>query len=166
MTITVNPALLARMAQIPWFEHVGEPLPSQNTEDIYRISGWDEVPIYIHNTAWDDAMLEARNALTVHLHQHHHAEYQEWNKVTREAKAFLVSDIMPKMTPFQEEHGLTKGFLTTILWCLLAAIMEDAYRECSLRVHFFTGLLGFYKLGHFPCGWVEGEWPTGRLVVF
>jgi hypothetical protein len=109
MTITVNPAMLTQIDQISWFEHVGEPLPAQDAGDIYRISGWDEVPIYYYKDAWDDTMLEARNVLTVHLHQHHHAKYQEWNKVTREAKAFLINDIMPKMIPFQAEHGLTNA---------------------------------------------------------
>ena len=69
------------------------------------------------------------------------------------------------MLPIAQAHKLTKVFLTTVQWCLLGALLEDAYKECNPPVRFFTDLLDIYEAGHFPCGWVEGKWAEGKLVV-
>ena len=163
--ITLNPVLLDKIRGINWFHNVGAPLTSPQLIDTIQIRTWEEVQLYYHGEEWEDAKLEAQNALTSFLSRSHKAEYQEWNKLNAAAREFLKNDVEEKFQPYALAHNLDKVFLSTLQWCLVGALREDAYRECNPPVRFFTDLLDIYEAGHFPCGWVEGKWPEGKLVV-
>ena len=163
--VILNPMLLERIRNINWFHKIGEPLGSSFDFEIVGIQTWDEAPIYLHLDAWTDAKLEAHNALTSFLSRSHKAEYRNWNILAAASREFLKNEVEAHMLPIAQAHKLTKVFLTTVQWCLLGALLEDAYKECNPPVRFFTDLLDIYEAGHFPCGWVEGIWPEGKLVV-
>ena len=163
--ITLNPVLLDKIRGINWFHNVGAPLTIPQLIDTIQIRTWEEVQLYYHGEEWEDAKLEAQNALTSFLSRSHKAEYQEWNKLNAAAREFLKNDVEEKVLPYAQAHNLDKVFLSTLQWSLVGALREDAYKECNPPVRFFTDLLDIYEAGHFPCGWVEGKWPEGKLVV-
>jgi len=157
--------LLERIRNINWFHKIGEPLGSSFDFEIVGIQTWEEAPIYYHSDLWEDAELEAQGELTTFLSRLHKAEYQEWNKLNAASREFLKNEVEEKIMPFAHSHNLDKAFLSTLQWCLVGALREDAYKEFNPPVRFFTDLLDIYEAGHFPCGWVEGKWPEGKLVV-
>jgi len=163
--VILNPMLLERIRNINWFHKIGEPLGSSFDFEIVGIQTWEEAPIYYHSDLWEDAELEAQGELTTFLSRLHKAEYQEWNKLNAASREFLKNEVEEKIMPFAHSHNLDKAFLSTLQWCLVGALREDAYKECNPPVRFFTDLLDIYEAGHFPCGWVEGKWPEGKLVV-
>jgi len=163
--ITLNPELMERINNITWFQHIGEIVEPPPPIKFIQIPTWDEAPIYLHSDAWTDAKLEASNALSAFLSRYHKAEDRKWNILAAASREFLKNEVEAHMLPIAQAHKLTKVFLTTVQWCLLGALLEDAYKECNPPVRFFTDLLDIYEAGHFPCGWVEGKWPEGKLVV-
>ena len=161
----LNPILLERIRNINWFQSVGEPVENSFDREIVNIREWEEAQTYFLSEVWEDAELQAQNALSAFLSQYHKTEDRQWNKIVMASQEFLKSDVESKVLPFAEWHKLDKNFYATVRWSLVGAIREDAYKECNPPVRFFTDLLDIYEAGHFPCGWVEGKWPEGKLVV-
>jgi len=154
--------IFERLQAIRWFEKCGQP-PIQNLEfGITWIKDWQTATKYFSDPEWQNTTLEARNMLTVHLSKKHAKEYQDWNKLVRDAKIKL-QDIFTAIEIFQQKQGLNKKFSDCARWDLLAAVMESTYKSCHPPV-FFLKLLTIYENGHYPCGW-QGEWPNGNLVV-
>jgi hypothetical protein len=162
----LNPEITARMEGIQWFCHCGEPFQVSLSMPVNFVSSWQQASKYYHASAWDYATLEARNVLTEHLSYYHRERYRQWNIITGLGRDFLEEKIKPKIVAVQTQHGQDEAFSTTVNWDLLGAIMEDAYRDCDPPLRFFGELLDIYEAGHFPCGWKEGKWPLGKLVVF
>ena len=75
--ITLNPALLERIRNINWFHETGESLESSFDFEIVGIQTREETPIYYHSEVWEDAELQAQNALSSFLSRDHKAEYRE-----------------------------------------------------------------------------------------
>jgi hypothetical protein len=163
--VTLNPALLDRVRNLAWFCHVGEPIESPPPLEIVQILTWEEAPIYFHAEEWEDARHEAQNALSSYLSRYHKTEDRQWNKIVVASQEFLKSEVEAKVLPFAQKYKLDKNFYATVRWSLVGTLREDAYGECNPPVRFFTHLLSLYEQGHFPCGWVDGTWPEGKLVV-
>ena len=163
--MTLNPVLLDKIRGINWFHNVGELLIGPQPIDTIQIYTWKEAMLYYVTDYWEDAELEAQGELTAFLSRSHKAEYREWNKLNAASREFLKNDVEEKFQPYAQAHNLDKVFLSTLQWCLVGALREDAYKEFNPPVRFFTDLLDIYEAGHFPCGWVEGKWPEGKLVV-
>jgi hypothetical protein len=82
---------------------------------------------------------------------------------------FKESVITPFTTeiwePFRQSLGLDIKLVHCVQWCILSALMENAYMSSNHGSFFFLELLTVFETGHFPCGW-RGEWPQGQLVIF
>ena len=109
-------------------------------------------------------MLEARNELTVFLARDAN---QQWNTITRQAKAEVVQPLTEKFwQPYAQQHELDTNFLHSVQWDVLALCMEHAYRQQRGLPQFFHALIKVYAAGHMPCGWEGGKYPKGRLLVW
>jgi hypothetical protein len=116
---------------------------------------------------WEDATLDFRNALGgIVIPSGCEAKFGDWNIVTRVAKEFLETRVTPRARIAQEEQGISPSILNDVTWIVLAAIMEDYYRPCDHGFTFFDHLLRIYEDGHIPCGWADGKWPKGTLLVY
>lgn len=105
---------------------------------------------------WQSAILEARNRLTVFLHQREKKHYSDWNKITEKHKANLV-DVDDIAGAFADKNKLDKNFVDTIRWNILAASMEDYYFSINKEIPiFFKYLIDIYARGNVPCG-IKGE---------
>jgi hypothetical protein len=166
---------LAAVEAIPWFDACGKAIEVDSPFAVQPVASWTDAEAACLDQAWEDATLEARNALTVFLHhKEHHGlsclwrrSLKDWNKVTVEAKRRCVTPLAEKVwRPFTQEHGLSVKLVHSLEWNVLAAIMEHEYGHLDGRPTFFLHLLELYRAGHLPCGWTGGTYPSGKLLVF
>lgn len=158
----VDESVFHRLGQIQWFSNCGHPATDLGF-DVAWVRDWAAATKLFSDSEWENTTLEARNALTRFLSKKHPKEYQEWNKITQDAKAKLESTEFEKARFFQLEKRLSKTFLDCVKWDVLAIVMEQTYKPFRPPI-FFENLLTIYENGRFPCGW-QGEWPNGRLMV-
>jgi hypothetical protein len=157
----------AEVSAISWFAHCGAPLSAPVPFPVQSVATWKEAAKFCAQPVWADTTLEAGNVLTVFLHHHAREDFERWNEITIEAKLTCViplSDTVWKA--FAEQHGLGQRFISSVQWDVLSAILEHEYRHVAERPTFFLHLLALYRAGHFPCGWIDGEFPNGTLLVF
>lgn len=159
----VDPEVFETLRRINWLANCGLPPEPGFELPVEWVSDWQAAIKNFASPEWEDTTLRARNALTVFLSKKHPAQYQEWNKLTEEARKHMVGEIMPTIEEYRGRRQLPSVFSDCVRWDLLAAAMEASYKSCRPPV-FFTKLLGVYERGRFPCGW-RGEWPNGRLLV-
>jgi hypothetical protein len=133
---------------------------------VQRIDSWTLAREYYEGVTWENTTLEAQNALTEHLADRYQARFERWNDIAGTGREFIKARVEPKISVIESAHNLGEMIIADIQWNILGALMEDAYRDCRPPHFFFHQLLCIYEDGHLPCGWVDGEWPNGRLVVF
>jgi len=161
----INAEILNKIEQIQWFTRCGLSIEDKiATFEVLKVDSWKEAQIHCGNSAWEQTTLDARNALTMYLNNRCHTQYQNWNKLVREAKAFWGEKILPKISGVQQVNNLDDLFIHCVSWDIVNGILEDAFAECRPPT-FFLKLIQIYESGHFPCGW-DGDWPQGRLIVF
>lgn len=164
--IQLNPEIFERIQAIDWCVHCGEPLNFALRLEMVRAASWKDALKSRRKQAWDFAMLEARNELTMHLAFRHKQLYNGvWNPLVLEAKEFIGREVLPKITSIEQSMTPPAELKADVEWNLMAVFMEDAYREYDPPHDFFHQLLRVYEAGHLPCGWTGGEWPVGSLVV-
>jgi hypothetical protein len=155
-----------RIEAIEWFVHCGEPHNFDLTMEVERVKTWPQAMKACRSRSWEYATLEARNQLTLALHNRDRGRDRDWNEITLKFKRELAMPFTEKVwEPFRQSHGLSVEFVHCIQWDILAAMMENAYISSKHRSFFFLELLTVYEAGHLPCGW-RGKWPLGRLVVY
>ena len=154
--------IFERLRAVPWFSRCAHPTDDDFGFDVIRVNDWQKATECFCAPEWENTTLEAQNGTTIHLSRKYPREYQEWNKLVREAKSRLTG-IFQVAQNFQQEHGLNPKFLDYVKWDVLGIVMEQTYKPCRVPT-FFANLLRVYERGRFPCGW-KGEWPNGRLIV-
>ena len=160
----VDDALMDEIREFAWFAHLGEPV-GQLPFAPEAVPSLDDALESIASAEWENTTLEARNCLTAHLHEVARDQYQLWNDLTREVKDRLVTPLTDEVwMPFVQSRHLPVLLVHDVQWNVLAALMEDAYRDVSRVEPFFLPLLEVYARGHLPCGW-RRQWPVGCLLV-
>ncbi|MBA5604445.1 hypothetical protein H3H36_03600 [Duganella sp. FT3S] len=164
--LNLGPEFIFGLHEIKWFSHCGEVPPTLPFEPI-AFASQSQAMESAFDLCWENTTLEARNRLTEFLHKNHSSEYANWNEIAREIKRFVIEPLVSRhWQPYAYKHGLAKVFVDCVSWDVLGACMENAYRLCASPTSFFLPLLSVYKAGHFPCGWIEGNYPEGRLVIW
>jgi hypothetical protein len=133
--------------------------------EVRTVASWREASECCSDPQWETATLEAQNQLTLWLCKHASREYQQWNDIVIAHKQETLARLEPAWALSQQEHRFDDVILQCVRWDVLGALMENSYLPSAHSVFFFLELLWVYESGHFACGW-DGEWPTGRLVVF
>lgn len=169
--VCFEPVFVQSLHAIPWFSRCGQSLP----DDLQSSLPFEATPVSTLKKAirqwsssqWEDATLEARNELTGFLAVQARDAYQQWNAITRQAKAEVAQPLAEKFwQPYAQQLGLDADFLHSVQWDVLALCMEHAYRQQRGLPQFFLALLKVYAAGHMPCGWEGGKYPKGRLLVW
>jgi hypothetical protein len=164
----VSEAMLNRIDRIDWFSRCGEPYTANISIPNKQVQTWRIALEQCKKDRSKEARIEARNWITAYLHQHHNEQYQEWNQITSSAKAQMAELIDASLQSALEKYRIDDlCILHATRWIVLAAMMEDAYRDLlpSQQI-FFHDLLTVYEDGHFPCGWADDKWPSGTLLVY
>lgn len=161
----IDEKVLGVIRQIDWFHNCGNALKNDIIFSCSYVENWNEAQLNYHSSIWENTTLEARNALTVFLHDKHRDQYLNWNHLAKEARGFLEEEIVPKIELYKEKNNLDNVFIDSVKWDVLNAIMEKSYKKHRNSPVFFSELLTVYESGNFPCGW-DGEWPKGKLVIY
>jgi hypothetical protein len=129
--------------QVPWFRNVGEPVANPA---VRQVSSWD--------AAWEALQDESWTHASVHyqVDQGHPAWAAAYDRALELVEAS------------SRNHELQDG---------VHVALQAAY-DAGAAAHeiatgqengFFTGLMGWYRKGHWPCGW-SGTYPAGTLIIF
>jgi hypothetical protein len=78
-----------------------------------------------------------------------------WNRVTHEVNRMVITQL--KTSAFLEAAHEVTADLTLIA---RSVTLENDARP------FFEMVWSEYRAGRWPCGWVDGDFPTGKLAVF
>lgn len=163
--VSVDENYLKEIKAINWFSSCGK---KSADGDHLHISSWNEAEEFLLTPEWEATTLEAGNNLSSFLNKNHHAEFQLWNKYAEKARIIFSSEVEPKIRSIQEKVGVSDVLIDCVNWDVTHAIIEHEFvlAGCENIPLFFNKLITIYIAGHFPCGWVEGEWPTGKLAVY
>lgn len=162
----MDQGLKERLDAINWFGQVGGSAVVDIPFQVVQTPDWQQALAQCPLETWQDIQLAASNRLTGFFHGNYCDRYHGWNDVAREAKASAVSVLAGgKWASFAESRGFPRGFVDSVSWDILFAIMEYEYGDCQGRPSFFLHLLRVYEAGKFPCGW-DGRWPMGSLIVW
>ncbi|WNS43299.1 hypothetical protein [Paenibacillus sp. MMS20-IR301] len=163
----INRQIFERIDNINWFSKCGVPITGEGiNQNAVQVSSWEEAHVWYSDVNWDNTTLEARNILTVFLHNKYSDKYQEWNNIARDASGYIESSLSSGLESYREQYNLDNIFVNCVKWDVLNAIMEYTYYNCKKLPLFFLDLLLVYENGNFPCGW-DGDYPkTGKLVVY
>ena len=164
----IDQAFAQEVYAIDWFSRCGAPISIAVPLRFQPVATWKEAAELCVSRTWENTTLEARNELSGFLARRARVDFDErWNEITDEAKEKCVLPLTENVwKPFAKRHGFPIGFVSSVQWDVLAAIMEHEYRHVSERPTFFLHLLSLYRAGHLPCGWTDGEFPNGRLLVY
>ncbi len=159
--------IVNKMATIEWFKYCDKAFEalSEFFLPTLKIDNWQDAEKYANQQSWDETTLSARNAITGYLASNHKAEYKKWNPTVRKAKELMAEYLDSHIESTMLANNLTKYFRDSAYWCILSALMEDAYANYS-PFRFYTGLFVIFERGHYPCGWIDGEFPNGTLIVY
>jgi hypothetical protein len=141
----VNPTVrsfLEELDIIPWFKNIGEPLYIQEVKQLFS---WNDAWEHLQNESWINAS----------FHNHVDSMNPIWDLAYDQALGILSKSI--------NSHELEEriSIADAVAYDIAAAAVELATDSPD----FFTNLIEWYRLGHWPCGW-EGEYPKGRLIVY
>lgn len=161
----IDKGILNRIKQINWFTNCGQNLQNEIQISYSKVYNWNEAMRNYQDSNWENTTLEARNELTIFLHNKYRSQYYKWNSIVKEARMFVEKEIIPNIEDYREMNELDKVFIDCVSWDILNAIMESTYSKCNHMPVFFLELLKVYESGNFPCGW-DGEWPEGNLIIF
>jgi hypothetical protein len=157
--------LRARLVRVPWCARCGQGATELDLSfPVVWLSTWAEVKARMASTSWENAKLEATNALTVWLNDNAHDAYQSWNARTKRLKAGLLAELEPIWKRRQDELGLGPDLVSELRWIVRCAAMEVDYLPFGHPARFFLNLLPILEAGHLPCGW-KGRWPRGQLAL-
>ncbi len=154
--------IFERLRAIDWFANCTQPSKKEFGFTVVWVPDWQAATKCLSDPEWDNTILEAGNILTSHLAKKYSREFQEWNKLVREAKLKLI-DLFKVAEVFQQKNNLNKSFLDSFKWNILSIVMEETYKSCRPPIC-FANMLEVYASGHCVCGW-RGEWPNGNLMA-
>jgi hypothetical protein len=143
--------LVSHLRTFTWFSRCGEPLSLDLSMPIVPVSGWPEAMEWCTDGFWENVELEAKNQLTVWLHEHDNQNYQQWNERVDRFKASILNLLTEQAwEPYRQRHDLDVVVVHSVQWDILCALMENAYLGNGHRCFFFLELLSVYEAGHFP----------------
>lgn len=161
----IDNTILHRIENIHWLYNCGNPINKAIFFDFCYAKDWEEAKESYRDSVWENTTLEARNQLSSFLYKRYLTQFSEWNKISKEARAFVDAKVVPNLTSVKGNFSIDDKFIQLIRWDILHAIMEHTYTECKNTPIFYLHLLDIYEQGNIPCGW-RGLYPNGELIVF
>lgn len=154
--------LLDRVGGFNWFEHVGNPIESN---DVARVFSWQDANVVCSKRESANVALECQNLLTERLCFEFPTRYRgQWNKLARLVMARWTPLLKQNVMPLLKKHKMSKDAVSAVKVDIGMACMELEYSDL-IPPKYFKARLEWYSIGHFPCGW-EGDFPEGSLVVY
>jgi hypothetical protein len=137
-------AFLQELDRLPWFENIGEPVGS---DQVVQVSSWEEAWQRLQELAW--------------THLPFHKQVDQGHPVWSLAYDRALKAVAASGRDHQLEEGVSVGMQAA--WDAAGAAYEIAAGRPD---GFYNQLLNWYRKGHWPCGWEQGSYPEGKLVVY
>jgi|GEM_PF-3497489 hypothetical protein len=134
---------IEELEDIPWLQNVGKNLHSQ---EVRQLSSWNEAWENVQNDNWINAS----------FHNHIDNMNPIWDIAYDQALEVVSKSIY--CYEFEDNVSVADA----IAYDVAAAAVEISVPAVNT---FFTDLMRWYRLGHFPCGW-DGQYPEGKLIVY
>ncbi len=134
---------LEELDTIPWFNNVGHPL---HTHEVKQLFSWNDAWLHLQNENWINAS----------FHNHVDSMNPIWDNAYDKALQAVSKSIYCQ----EIEEGISVA--DTVAYDVAAAAVEIATGSSDI---FFTNLMEWYRLGHWPCGWDE-QYPEGKLIIY
>jgi hypothetical protein len=135
-------AFLESLDTIPWFENAGKAV-GEGT--VTQVSSWAEAWECLQDDAWADGP----------FHDHVNQQHPAWT----EAYDRALSAVIASGRNYELEKDIPVGLQAA--YDAAGAAYEIAVGQ---KDGFFTKLMVWYRLGHWPCGW-KGDYAEGKLIV-
>jgi hypothetical protein len=148
---------------VNWLSHCGKVLPENYfTFRSEQIFDWSEVNQRCGDIEWENATLEQSNNLSSFVERTNPREYENWNKIAKNAKFFFDQELKEKLISKASIYSQGKELVDSIEWDLIGFILESSYKKLKPPI-FYENLFSIYEAGHFPCGLTE-TWPSGSII--
>ncbi len=165
LPIHLDREFIEAIRAIRWFENCGKPCRVAVPFETRMVADWSGAIAASIGLESEDAQLQARNELSLYLHDNHRARYQRWNDIVAAADEQCLNELSEETwQPICLEQGADDRVAISIGLDISLAILAHEYGDCSDRPTFALHRFNLYRGGHFPCGWV-GEWPQGFQLV-
>lgn len=162
---------LIRAENVPWFTHVGDPLPRFGAMELVQVTSWKKALARTGSVKMADCWMEGQNILTCELGWNHKLEYRKWNDHVYDARDAMEETVFAKSDRALDVavNGVLgeedREFLKRrVRFSIIAAYMECVYAHL-VEPRLYALIFKIYEAGHFPCGWNE-VWPNGKLWVY
>lgn len=136
-------SLIEELERIPWFQNVGKQLHSQEVEQLFS---WNDAWENLQKDSWINASF--------------HNDVDNMNPIWDIAYDRALEIVSKSIYCHEFEENISVA--DAVAYDVAAAAVELANSSINT---FFTDLIKWYRLGHFPCGW-DGEYPKGKLIVY
>lgn len=147
---------------VPWFESIGQPLDAPNAAK--RVMSMRKTIRSFRSSHWDSTILEARNGITETLFAKDHDLLDKWNEIVYATNDLFEDRFRILYEKLVKLHGVPEKNWTQFMGTLGMACSESEYIDV-LPLGFFSEIVSWYMVGHFPCGF-DGEYPNGQLMVY
>jgi hypothetical protein len=158
--------LIERLCANDWLACVGTPITSRLVG--YVPDSQTAINSFLSKN-WEDVRLEASNQLSVCVFQSDRKRFNTtWNEISYSAEPLLAPAIAALLDAIRIRFNLdelgVREFEYYAKRDFFGACHETEYADIappSLRLD----IANWYLVGHLPCGY-EGEYPTGKLIVY
>lgn len=154
-------AAIASLERLPWFKKVGLP----DAPKTLVLPSWSLAIEHCISLEWENFTLELQNQYCESLAVAAPARWARWNGLVGEVRDALVPIIHEAARSTALENELPDDFEEVVFFDFVRVCMEVEYSDIRPPL-FFSGLAHYYARGHFPCGWVGGPYPKGKLIVY
>lgn len=148
--------------ETPWLEHVGSALARR--ADVAFVADWETAlaPLMaagLEAYGPNGHLFEPSQRCIDVIESETWREY--WERAREDVAPFInFSPYIPRTLNSEQRDVLWEYVYEYISFLLAECIAPEV-----VDMHYFRDMLGWFKAGHFPCGW-EGVWPRGRMRVY
>jgi glycosylphosphatidylinositol transamidase (GPIT) subunit GPI8 len=155
-------AVLSELISTNWFRNVG----NEVEQNVKRLSNWKEAIDACSSIEWENFRLDRGNELSEELSAKDLDRYASWNDLALEIK-FKAEPLFEKqLKEVKIFEAYPKKLLSCVRWDVLHICLEAEFGNIVQSSFYLNHLKPIYVSGHFPCGWTEGKYPEGRLVIY
>ncbi len=155
------------LAKYPWFSNCGTSEFLSYGFDFRQLKHSKQVKAAITSVEWEEVTYWARGEFGDAVDRSKYASLftEYWNPLVRQSKAYITDIVGPYIEKNPALASFEEDALIAVKWDVLHAALEQSYEKVN-PPNFFQQRLSVYRSGHFPCGWENGQWPKGRMILY
>jgi hypothetical protein len=152
--------LARRALGIKWFSSVGT--ASEELPDVRWVHDWDMAVASLQKPAWDDYLLDARNAMADPVPR---PQINDWRWVIDVVDGVLSLSVLEAVRGSLSVTGPLSAKVTDMVLMMVRLSCVEAHFAQWVKVRFFGEMFHWLEVGRLPCGAV-GEFPARPILVF